>query len=77
MSVLRRVELGLDNRETIVKTVGAVRYMASSSPGADPDAKEWVCSKHTIDGDVEKLNVLPGLRAPGVDGAGLAALFEE
>ena len=66
---------GFERRELIVVTDGTTRYIAESGPGADPTEAVWMCSKNTVVGDLEKLEVLPNLSAPGVDGAGLAALF--
>ena len=71
----RRVLAGLENRETIAVMDGTTRYIATSSPGASPTEAVWTCAMHTVNGDLEKFTVLPGLHAPGVDGAGLAALF--
>ncbi|HKL21355.1 MAG TPA: hypothetical protein VJ904_06085 [Tichowtungia sp.] len=77
MSVFRPYDVlkGTERRELIVLTVDGVRYLAESGPGADPTAAVWVCSKNTVAGDLEKLEVLPDLAAPGVDGAGLVSLF--
>jgi hypothetical protein len=66
---------GKERRETIVLTDGATRYIAESYPEADPTAAVWVCSKNSVSGDVEKLEVLDGLKTPGANGSGLKALF--
>jgi len=75
MSV-KDVLAGDERRETIMLTDGTTRYIAESYPGASPEMAVWVCSKFTIvSGTVETANVLPKLQIPGIDGAGLVALF--
>jgi len=66
---------GRERRELIVVTNGTTRYIAESYPEADPTAAVWTCSRNTVSEGLEKLEVLDGLKVPGTDGAGLAALF--
>lgn len=66
---------GRERREMIVLTDGTTRYIAESYPAASPADAVWMCSKNTVSGDVEKLEVLDGLKAPGANGSGLKALF--
>jgi len=63
------------NLETISLVVGAVTYIAESYPGAEPTEAVWNCMKQSTSGGAEILNVHPVFAAPGVDGAGLVALF--
>ena len=67
---------GRERRETIMLTDGTTRYVAESYPGADPSLPIWVCSKFTtVSETVDTVNVIATLQIPGVDGAGLIALF--
>ena len=66
---------GTERRSIIAVTDGSTRYIAESGPGADPTEAVWLCSKNSVDGNVEKLQVLDTLQAPGTDGELLAAMF--
>lgn len=75
MSKIYDVLKGNERRELIVLTDGTTRYIAESYPEADPTDAVWTCSKSSVTGDVEKLETLDGLEAPGANGTGLKALF--
>lgn len=76
---------GQEKRESIVVTDSAtVKYVAESFPGADPTEPVWLCSKVVNAGadypftQANKIYTVDGeavLAIPGVNGAGLKALF--
>jgi len=80
--------LVLDGREQreqiIVDASDLIKYIASSFPGADPEAEVWLCQRiETIGTDFPYIKLVQTypvgepaeLAAPGINGADLAELF--
>jgi len=87
-SLALRKRLVLDGRESreqiIVTASDAIKYVASSFPGADPTEAVWLCQRIESTGTdfpyTQVVQTYPigdnaELAVPGTDGAGLASLF--